>query len=61
MAWVLAVAFVDSFGGDSLSDLRRAVAGHRRRLRSLPRRGGEGATGRVARPEPVPALSGEPE
>ena len=34
LAWVLAGAFVDKFGGDSLAELRRGVAAHRRRLRA---------------------------
>jgi chorismate synthase len=33
MALVLAGAFLDTFGGDTLADLRRSVAAHRRRLR----------------------------
>jgi len=37
LAWVLANAFVEKFGGDTLADLRRALTVHRRRLRTLPR------------------------
>jgi chorismate synthase len=33
-AWVLASAVVEKFGGDTLAELRRAVAAHRRRLRA---------------------------
>jgi chorismate synthase len=33
LAWILASAFVEKFGGDSLGEFRRAVASHRRRLR----------------------------
>ena len=33
MAWVLAQAMLDKFGGDSLAEVPRAVAAHRRRLR----------------------------
>jgi chorismate synthase len=33
MAWVLAQAVLDKFGGDTLAEVRRAVAAHRRRLR----------------------------
>jgi len=33
MAWVIAQAMLDKFGGDSLAEVRRAVAAHRRRLR----------------------------
>jgi chorismate synthase len=32
MAWVLAAAFVEKFGGDSLPELKRNVAGYRRQL-----------------------------
>jgi chorismate synthase len=34
LAWVLAAAVVEKFGGDSLAELRRAVASHRRRMRA---------------------------
>lgn len=43
MAWVLATAIVDKFGGDSFADLRRAMAAYRRRLRRLPGSGGSGS------------------
>lgn len=33
-AWVLAGALLDKFGGDSMADLRRGVAGYRRRIRA---------------------------
>jgi chorismate synthase len=33
-AWVLASALLDKFGGDSMADLRRSVAGYRRRIRA---------------------------
>ncbi len=35
-AWVLAQAVVEKFGGDSLADLRGAVASYRRRIRRQP-------------------------
>jgi chorismate synthase len=35
LAWVLAAAAVDKFGGDNLGDLRRAVAAHRRAVSRL--------------------------
>jgi chorismate synthase len=34
MAWVLAAALVDKFGGDTLDELRRAVSAYRRRMRA---------------------------
>lgn len=33
-AWVLAAALLEKFGGDSMADLRRAVSGYKRRIRS---------------------------
>ncbi|HEY6378655.1 MAG TPA: chorismate synthase [Candidatus Dormibacteraeota bacterium] len=33
-AWVLAAALLEKFGGDSMADLRRAVSGYTRRIRS---------------------------
>ncbi len=35
LAWVLAAAAVEKFGGDSVADLRRAAAAHRRAVRRL--------------------------
>lgn len=34
MAWVLAAALLEKFGGDSLVDLKRSVAAYRRRIRA---------------------------
>jgi chorismate synthase len=34
VAWVLATALVEKFGGDSMDDMLRAVRGYRKRLRS---------------------------
>ena len=52
MAWVLAAAVMDKFGGDSLAELRRAVAAHRRRMRA----GGSAGTPRGAA-APAPAAA----
>ena len=35
LAWVLAAAAVEKFGGDTVDDLRRAAAAHRRAVRRL--------------------------
>jgi chorismate synthase len=35
LAWVLAAAAMDKFGGDNLGELRRAVAAHRRAVKRL--------------------------
>jgi chorismate synthase len=35
LAWVLAAAAVEKFGGDTLAEVRRAAAGHRRAVRRL--------------------------
>lgn len=35
LAWVLAVAALEKFGGDSIADFRRAAAAHRRAVRRL--------------------------
>ncbi|MEA2619104.1 MAG: chorismate synthase [Chloroflexota bacterium] len=49
MAWVLAAAVMEKFGGDSFDELRRAVTAHRRRMRA------GGSTG--ARPAAATAAS----
>jgi chorismate synthase len=49
MAWVLAAAVMEKFGGDSFEELRRAVTAHRRRMRA----GGSAA----ARPAAATAAS----
>jgi len=35
LAWVLAAAAVEKFGGDTLAEVRRAAAAHRRAVRRL--------------------------
>ena len=35
VAWVLATALVEKFGGDSVADMRRAITAYRRRIRRL--------------------------
>jgi chorismate synthase len=52
LAWVLAAAVVDKFGGDSFDELRRAVAAHRRRMRA----GGTATAGATAA-APAPAAA----
>ena len=52
MAWVLAAAAMEKFGGDSLAELRRAVAAHRRRMRAG---GATGTPGGAAAPAPAAA------
>ena len=52
MAWVLASAVLEKFGGDSFDELRRAVAAHRRRMRAG---GAAGARPPAAAPAPAAA------
>jgi chorismate synthase len=52
MAWVLAAAVMEKFGGDSLAELRRTVAAHRRRMRAG---GASGSSPGSAAPAPAAA------
>jgi chorismate synthase len=54
MAWVLAAAVMEKFGGDSLAELRRAVASHRRRMRAG---GSAGSQPGAAAPAAAPAAA----
>ena len=52
MAWVLAAAVMEKFGGDSLAELRRSVSAHRRRMRAG---GAAGPSQGAAAPAPAAA------
>jgi hypothetical protein len=54
MAWVLAAAVMEKFGGDSFDELRRAVTAHRRRMRAG---GSAGARPAAATAASVPAAA----